>query len=336
LGVTLGFSGRIQPASNLDPLCEFARDFALENEWGYRSEEKTLAQAALKQKAEGPPRFLEAARWRGAILLPHFLSEWLPILTVDGDGTLTDLIADAAEGQVSLTPQVLVKTQFAGPGAHKEICRFLIEVRDRFVSDLRVDDESGYFESRDEGALETAFKAVDRELRELYLAEISRPSASFEIGGSRFRSRPEGGAGGEFDAISKEMREYVTDQDAEFQVRFGGFGYSFDHSRKSLDDLELVATEADRPDLSDDEREYLKGPFIHCAGAYLGRTLISAFGGSWLEDEDEGWVIQDLAGIGLLMNPFLVVEDRVTWGPVQAFPSHAEWIQRMRNAFRTE
>ncbi len=331
MGVIIGISGSVPSAPVFGALCDFARTFAFDNEWGLREEDRALPHAALRTEAGGSPQHFESVHRSGLVLVPHFLSDPLPLLVIGGRGPLTDVVAESAGHVTNLSTEILLDTSAAGPAAHREICRFVDELKARFVPDLAVDDESGWFASRNDEDLALAFRRSDRELRARYRASMTGPDATFAIPGARFRSRS-GDSPGEFALVTEEMKAYVLDQDRQFAGSFGGFGYDFDHGEGSLEDLELVATEADRPGISVEEKEYFRGPFVHAAGAYLGRTLIRCFGGHWKEDAEEGWVIEDLAGLGLVVNPFLVVEDRVTWGPVQAFPRHVEWILRLRSA----
>lgn len=57
------------------------------------------------------------------------------------------------------------KTQFAGFEAHKTVCK-LIKAASKYIDYSNVDDESGYYDSEDDGDAERMFVAMDKGIRE--------------------------------------------------------------------------------------------------------------------------------------------------------------------------
>jgi len=58
-------------------------------------------------------------------------------------------IEDAEEGRLEGPPWVSVKTQFAKPEAHIAVVKTLAAIQERYICDLEVDDEGGYWRSQD-------------------------------------------------------------------------------------------------------------------------------------------------------------------------------------------
>ena len=151
MGVTLQFRGT-QPDRNLrNGAIEAAVVFSREMEWA--------AQPLRLEKPRGflAHRVLEHPVLEGVSLLPHFACEPIPLLFLETSGVLLDsYLEDEGNNDVRFNDSPLVKTQFAGPRVHMEICEFLQEMKRRFVPDLDVDDETGFFQSHDEEALRAA------------------------------------------------------------------------------------------------------------------------------------------------------------------------------------
>jgi hypothetical protein len=107
-----------------------------------------------------PPIYLEGIK---IIVHPQTDPLWLAF---DSHGRLTQLTyvpldqySKEKPGQVSRKlefarqTQASIQTLLAGPETHLTVCRLLALAKSRYVPDLQVDDESGYWENRDEAAL---------------------------------------------------------------------------------------------------------------------------------------------------------------------------------------
>jgi hypothetical protein len=172
-------------------------------------------------------------------LVPHFACEGVPLIFLP-DGTLVDGYVEDGDGSApTLYPMALVKTHFAGPAVHKEVCDFLRDLRASAFPSLTVDDETGYFESRDDVALEAAFADAWNELRRRVDDPTRAPGTAFEIGDFPFET-PAGPPRGEWISLDDESRELVESLAAEFVREFGSYGNKLDFSRASIDDLELL------------------------------------------------------------------------------------------------
>lgn len=96
----------------------------------------------------------------GVVLQPTNKLEPIPFL-FDAEGrlhALGDLLMP--DGEPILW--VSVKTHYAGTEGHEVLIRFLRHIQTRFMPELRVEDESGFWEHQDEAKLKAYFEMLDR------------------------------------------------------------------------------------------------------------------------------------------------------------------------------
>ncbi|MHC4601563.1 MAG: hypothetical protein ACYS47_21420 [Planctomycetota bacterium] len=137
MGVTVHFRGRIEDFSKLEPLEDRVIDLAL-----------TLGgKVRIWRSSSDTDKEREV---RGVIWDVAPGAESFPLL-FSPEGWLVPLTAleDAEEGRLEGPPWVSVKTQFAKPEAHVAVVETLAAIHERYVLDLEVEDEGGYWESRD-------------------------------------------------------------------------------------------------------------------------------------------------------------------------------------------
>lgn len=120
----------------------------------------------------------EDAGLAGIILQPTNKLEPIPFL-FDNRGrlhALADLLAPGGEPICF----VAVKTHYAGTEAHQWLTRLLRHIKDSFMPNLAVTDESGYWDHGDEAQLKAYFTRLDRLAINLcnHLANDVAPSPS--------------------------------------------------------------------------------------------------------------------------------------------------------------
>jgi len=96
----------------------------------------------------------------GIILQPANKLEPIPFL-FDAKGrlhALSDLLAPGGEPIY----YVAVKTHYAGTGAHRAFCVLLRHIKDAYMPNLAVTDESEYWDHGDESKLKAYFVRLDR------------------------------------------------------------------------------------------------------------------------------------------------------------------------------
>ena len=78
----------------------------------------------------------------------------------------------------------------------------------------------------------------------------------------------------------------------------------------------------DEPAVGDDVEGPEAEQIAHALGATFGQTVATNLGGHWEVDPDEGLVLTEIGGVGLIMNPFQVAASRIAHGPSHAFEYH--------------
>ena len=316
-GMTVGLSisGVAGSKEAVEKILAEARGWAADMEWSVEEVHHHYPHATLK-RADGEEVPMEATEVRGVALIPHFACEGIPFLFLP-DGTLVDGYVEDGKGNVpTLYPLALIKTHFAGPVVHAEICDFLKDIKEQAFPGLEVDDETGYYASGDKSALEATFLEAWEELRRRIDDPSRAPGTPFDVGEFPFEV-PHGPVGDEYVAIPADTKATIETLSAEFVTAHGTPSTKLDRSRDSLWDLELLvddqALAMEGPDdLEDEELQ----AWAHGAGAYLGRTVIHLLGGEWWVEPDEGLLIRNVGNSGLIINPFRAIAERLAFkGP---------------------
>jgi hypothetical protein len=320
MGVSIGISGAVRSEQVRRDLLRWAGAAARELDWSSRPVALSFKKARLRSGSSSA--WLEMAEARGVSLLPHFACEQLPLVFVDGDGTLVEEMVEASGGDApTLLGGAIVKTQFSGPAVHREICEFLGALRQSFAPDLAIDDETGFFESRDEAALNRTFAESWDAIARGVQPDL-RPGARLLVGGFRVEV-PEKPVGDELSALSKDERALLVSADRACINKLSGFGTTLDHSRASVSDLELAISDVDEPGYVKDADSPEVVALAAEAGAYFGRTLVALLGGAWVTEEGRP-VVVDIGRSGLVVDPFQVARDRILQGPPFGFVNHLE------------
>jgi hypothetical protein len=321
MGVSLTFQGRIGEATDPDDLEASLRAFAHEMEWTVQPFDLSPRQARLGAEV------LETPRIRGHVLIPHFACEPVPILPVGDRRVLVDSYVKAeAQDEVRLETEILVKTQFAGPGVHKEVCRFLAESRD-WAPGLTVDDETGWFSEPEESRLLEAFHTGWERITAWVRGQRFAPGAGFELGGCPLVQPEPDDVPEEFDRLGPDDRGLVLDLERELCLEHGGFGITFEPGEEGIENLELLMIEAQASGLASDLESPAAESFVHRAGSVFGRSLVAALGGRWIVSEEDGLVLSNLGRAGLEVDPFLVVAQRLVLGPPHGLVLHLRLYQ---------
>ncbi|HYC78757.1 MAG TPA: hypothetical protein VEI02_14125 [Planctomycetota bacterium] len=316
MAVSLFVHGRLAAADRIPAVLAFARERAAELEWEATEIEHRFEAAEVRSRLGS--RTVRPFRARGLSLRPHFACDPLGLVFAGDPPETVDLyIHEGDDGRKTVDAGSLLNTQFAGVEVHQEICEFLDELAKMGV-ELTVDDETGFFETRDGVALRLAFdRAWDAVRRRL---EEDAPAAGepYSVGEFAFEAGPRATAG-EFERVDQETADRLLGLEAETAAAFTGLGYVLDRSRDSVADLELAADDlAQEATTEETERERE----ANALGAAFGRTLVAQLGGHWRIDEDEGLRLHDVGGVGLIVDPILVAWRRLTVGPVHALTHH--------------
>lgn len=149
MGVTIHYGGYLKDGDCFEPLMERVRDVVADRGWEML-EVAGDRESLIRVKGGPDGKVVEyESEVNGVILFPHKECEWLRIL-FDEEGFV----------------QGFVKTQFAPIEIHCQI----VELFDRMTEYLRdfwVEDEGGYWESRDVNGLAEKIDFLNKRIRAL-------------------------------------------------------------------------------------------------------------------------------------------------------------------------
>ncbi len=267
---------------------------------------------------------MDVAGRRGVVVLPHHRCEAVSVVFRSDDGSLVE--ADTGESRV------FTRTEFTDRSTHSAVCRFLRTLGSRFIPDLKVTDESGFFETGRADSFDRSVRAARATLDAMYLEWSREPGRAFELGPFRFvgpdkaRVFQRGGFDGhdsaEFAGVPERVREFVLACDRSLREAVAAEGAVLDETLESVQAVDgLLAGFDGRSEAKDLEA------FGNLAAAYLGRALTEDLGGVWVHSPDEGLCLANLGGTGLRCNPFDVLAARFEWGPVHGIDRHFSSIR---------
>lgn len=149
MSVTLRYSGTLKDRSLLPRLQEDFQDIAATHAWPVDLLLAPAAEAAQRGRLQAPPLVLEGLT---VVLHPQTDPLWL---TFDPDNVLTrkgPLPLGLAGGALHQS-QASIQTGIGGSLLHKTVVSLLDYLKRAYVPDLQVQDESGYWDTRDDEAL---------------------------------------------------------------------------------------------------------------------------------------------------------------------------------------
>ena len=168
MGITIYYKGKLKNKDEVyslkDDLVDFAETMnwewhALDNDW----DKPASAELDVKARRAEIKGHLPL---KGVSLQLHPNCETLT-LYFDQEGRLMDPIGLIMIREGRLKPQsayLSVKTQFAPPEVHISIIKLLEFLKNRYIPDLEVMDEGGYWESRDEAALRKSISFLNEQM----------------------------------------------------------------------------------------------------------------------------------------------------------------------------
>lgn len=167
MGITIHYRGRLDHPERIVDLTKECADFCGILHWPCDTFDdcwETAPWARLDRTGSG----LEIAGnlgLKGILFKPHENSESVS-LCCDARGFLYSPAVKAfqlEEGAPEETPQwISVKTQFAPPSTHIAIVKLLRHIKNRYVGDLEVNDEGGYYETGNADQLASGMERLRR------------------------------------------------------------------------------------------------------------------------------------------------------------------------------
>jgi hypothetical protein len=280
----------------------------------------------------------ECPKIEGLVLTPHFACEPVPLLFLDNGGEMVDLPLRGDPGKrIQLDGEIMVKTMFAGPTVHQEVVGLLDAVQD-LITNFSVDDEeTAYFESRDEQRLQTAFAAAYEGLGR-YVAKMGlSPGDPINIGGMDIEVPEHSANQGEFESVDEETRDLVVQLEhgllAMGVMPWDATGEASGGAPPGSDDLDLMVDIMQEDELLSGPPDQVD-PIFHALGAAFGRHLVRRFGGHWVRDEENELKLRNVGGVGIIVDPFQVTADRIQGGAAFALDAYCDLCARVSTSLQ--
>ncbi len=168
MGVTIHYRGKINDVKNVDVLTDEVVDFAQTLGWRSQRWDEDWSQpnTARVTHTEKGIKIEGHAPLRGVTLFPHKESEPLS-LTFEPGGYLVHILGMVMIADGQLKPEeswMATKTQFAPIEAHISIIKLLQHLKKRYISNLEVEDEGGYWQTDDANELKRRIDSINRGL----------------------------------------------------------------------------------------------------------------------------------------------------------------------------
>jgi hypothetical protein len=168
MGIAIHYRGMLDDLSSIDDLCRELADIGKSMGWNTHvlNDSWTAPLTAELVNEDGTVKIKGNLGVKGVTISPGDGAESLSF-EVDAKGRLQSLmnILAQCEGHPTMEqPWVSVKTQFASPDLHVWIIGLLKYLQRRYISDLEVSDEGGYWETGDRKALEAKMQFLSEKI----------------------------------------------------------------------------------------------------------------------------------------------------------------------------
>lgn len=164
MGVTIFYRTRQQDEEKVRKMTEEIRDIAETMDWPYRTFDENWSEGPITDTlddSEGNPKYVfRRYPLKGIFFRPHPDSEYVYML-FRPDGQLTSFLQAEIDADYPADGWSWTKTQFAGADTHIALIKLLRYLRDKYLHDLEVNDEGGYWESDDRQELARRLLMID-------------------------------------------------------------------------------------------------------------------------------------------------------------------------------
>lgn len=165
MGVTIHFRGSLDDKNRVHELMEEVTDICESMDWEYNlldEDWEKVPNLAINPVEDGAMGLDGHAGLKGILFCPNPDCEVVS-LTFTSEGHLNSLM-NLATGQTKeedgKPPWVFTKTQFAGAEAHVSIVKLLKYLKQKYMSDLEVEDEGNFWDTGDFNQVETRMKVI--------------------------------------------------------------------------------------------------------------------------------------------------------------------------------
>jgi len=168
MGVTIHYRGTIDDPGRVGDLQRELADIAESIGWKWRAwdDDWSIPPSATLVHADGHATIKGHLGLKGIDLIPGGTSEPLSFL-FDAGGRLSSIMHVILKCEGRLEPDeawVSVKTQFLSPDAHVWIIGLLKYLKKRYLANLEVSDEGGFWETGNREALEAKMRLLNDKL----------------------------------------------------------------------------------------------------------------------------------------------------------------------------
>lgn len=170
MGVTIHFQGTLQDKSHITSFIEELTDIAKTMNWQTQvlDEDWSQPSTAKLSSAKNGVEITGYLALKGMLIHLHPDCEPLTLF-FDAKGCLTSPF-DCALGNDEKTKEnsyIFVKTQFAPPDIHITIIRLLKYLQKKYIPNLEVQDEGGYWDNEDKQELIKKLAFINDKIQEL-------------------------------------------------------------------------------------------------------------------------------------------------------------------------
>jgi len=168
MGVTIHYRGSLTDKKQIHSLIDELEDIAksvngscmvIDEDWSKKPD------AHFEHDSTGRATIQGNCGLKGVILDLHEKCESLQ-LCFNASGLITSPldVALSAEENYAVSPDdwMFIKTQFAGPEVHVAVVELLRYLKGKYIHDLEVHDETGYWENKDFRAVEQQMSLINR------------------------------------------------------------------------------------------------------------------------------------------------------------------------------
>jgi len=170
MGITIHYKGKLNDPAEIDTVVDFVQQRAVAKGWSWThidDDWEAEIDAQLVHTSKGHQDLTGNAGLKGFSLDIDPKCESVPLL-FDSSGYLRSIASFYDPESVQNGDTIAVKTQFATSEAHIQIVELLRELKQRFIADLEVMDEGGYWETKDSSELEKNMTGLKKNIDFLY------------------------------------------------------------------------------------------------------------------------------------------------------------------------
>lgn len=181
MGVTIYARGRIDSLGDIPRLIGEVKGIAEENDWEYAIIDDDFAvrpNAVFTRRDSDKPAAIEGSLGLKGIIASVDLKAEPLVILFDRSGVLTDMMQQVYWLYDNVRDErfTACKTQFGSIDSHIHIIDLFDVLKKRYITDLVINDEGGYWESRDYKLL-----AEKRAVLEHYIHHTERVIGGIEI-----------------------------------------------------------------------------------------------------------------------------------------------------------